>query len=105
MFNTNKDEENKDSSNGQADKVAVLKGLFESKKQRIAFLEYDIEPLNDTDSDKEGHNAFLRLNDGKTPLTSSELIRALFMVRSSGLTIQQQMEISKEWEIIENTLR
>ena len=26
------------------------------------------------------------------------------MVKSSGLSVQQQMEISKEWEIIENNL-
>ena len=69
------------------------------------FFEYDIEAIEGEDKEKEGHNAFLRLNDGKTPLTSSELIRALYMVKSSGLTDQQRMEISKEWEIIENCLR
>ena len=26
------------------------------------------------------------------------------MVKSSGLSVQQQMEISKEWEIVENSL-
>lgn len=75
------------------------------KDKRIAFLEYDIETLNENESTNEGHETFLRLNDGKTPLTASELIKALYMVRSSGLSIQQQMEISKEWEIIENSLR
>ena len=34
-FNTNKDEENQDSSKGHADKVAVLKGLFESKNKGL----------------------------------------------------------------------
>lgn len=74
-------------------------------KQQVVFLEYDIEAVEGEDTEKEGHNAFLRLNDGKTPLTSSELIRALYMVKSSGLTDQQRMEISKEWEIIENYLQ
>lgn len=82
----------------------TLTDLFISASKRIAFLEYDIE-TSGKDTEKEGHKAFLRLNDGKTPLTSSELIRALYMVRSSGLSVHQQMEISKEWEIIENCLQ
>ncbi len=79
--------------------------LFLSSKRKISFLEYDVDTPKGEDTEKEGHKTFLRLNDGKTPLTSSELIRALYMVRSSGLSIQQQMEISKEWEIIENCLQ
>lgn len=85
-----------------------IKSLFSQgiqNKQLVVFLEYDIEAIEGEDKEKEGHNAFLRLNDGKTPLTSSELIRALYMVKSSGLTDQQRMEISKEWEIIENCLQ
>lgn len=82
-----------------------LEDIFKSKGKKIAFLEYDIETPKDKESAKEGHKAFLRLNDGKTPLTSSELIKALYMVQSSGLTVQQQMEISKEWELIENSLQ
>jgi uncharacterized protein with ParB-like and HNH nuclease domain len=83
----------------------VIADLFLSKNRKIVFLQYNIETPQDDETDKEGHNTFLRLNDGKTPLTSSELIRALYMVRSSGLSFQQQMEISKEWEIIENSLQ
>ena len=83
----------------------LLSSIFQSQGKKIAFLEYDIETPTCEDSEKEGHKAFLRLNDGKTPLTSSELIRALYMVQDSGLTIQQQMEISKEWELIETSLQ
>lgn len=82
----------------------ALVNLFKSNEKRIAFLEYDIDTPTNEDAEKEGHKSFLRLNDGKTPLTSSELIRALYMVKSSGLSVQQQMEISKEWEIVENSL-
>lgn len=89
-------------SNNEVKEALVT--LFKSNEKRIAFLEYDIDTPTNEDSEKEGHKAFLRLNDGKTPLTSSELIRALYMVKSSGLSVQQQMEISKEWEIIENNL-
>lgn len=95
-------------NNQENDIRQKLKSLFlpnEKKDKRISFLEYDIETTNENESTNEGHETFLRLNDGKTPLTASELIKALYMVRSSGLSIQQQMEISKEWEMIENSLR
>ena len=59
----------------------------------------------DEKTDPEGHNAFSRLNAGKTPLTSSELIRALYMVQDNGLSENQRIEIAKEWELIENTLK
>ena len=58
----------------------------------------------DEKTDPEGHNAFSRLNAGKTPLTSSELIRALYMVQNNGLSENQRIEIAKEWELIETTL-
>lgn len=71
-----------------------------NSQKRIVFLEHMI-----TDSeDPEGEKAFARLNAGKTPLTSSELIRALYMVNESGFTREDRLEISKEWELIENTL-
>lgn len=80
-----------------------LEDIFKSKGKKIAFLEYDIETPRIRISQRD--TKLLRLNDGKTPLTSSELIKALYMVQSSGLTVQQQMEISKEWELIENSLQ
>ncbi len=84
------------------EKKENIRELLRDSRKTILFLRYDI-PLEGIDS--EGHQAFLRLNDGKTPLTSSELIRALYMVNASELSMQERMEISKEWEIIENTLR
>lgn len=83
-----------------------LKSVFQSKEEKkIAFLEYAIGTSGEVNSEKEGHNAFLRLNDGKTPLTSSELVKAKYMVNGNGLTDQQKMEISKEWELIEDSLQ
>ena len=89
------------------DKKDVIRRLLDNPRKSIVFLRYDISPEVQKDEKEgyEGHNAFLRLNAGKTPLTSSELIRALYMVNASGLSLQERMEISKEWEIIENTLR
>lgn len=86
------------------EQIEILFSPSGKSQQQIVFLEYDIDAIEGEDT-KKGHDAFLRLNDGKTPLTSSELIRALYMVKSSGLSEQQRMEISKEWEIIENSLQ
>ena len=76
----------------------ILKSrLFEDR--RVCFLEYLIKEKDN------GHDVFRRLNDGKTPLTSSELIRALYMVNASGIPEKDRLEISKEWELMERTLQ
>lgn len=87
-------------SNKSKEEKDKVKELF--NKKSVSFLRYDIQNVQ---NDREGHSAFLRLNAGKTPLTSSELIRALYMVNASGISEHERMEIAKEWEIIENTLR
>lgn len=79
----------------------TIKNIFEQNK--ITFLCYEIPA--DRNDHQEGHLVFLRLNGAKTPLTSSELIRALYMVSDSKISEQEQMEISKEWELMENALR
>ena len=66
---------------------------------------FPIHILSYDQADPEGQDAFSRLNAGKTPLSSSELIRALYMVNDNNLTPSQQTEIAKEWELIESTLQ
>ena len=84
----------------QKEQYKSIKDLFEGHSSKdIYFIKYFVK------DDKDGYDAFQRLNAGKTPLTSSELIRALYMVGSSGLSEQDKMEVSKEWELIETTLR
>lgn len=83
------------------DNDKTIKYIFEQNK--ITFLCYKIPA--DRNDHQEGHLVFLRLNGAKTPLTSSELIRALYMVSDSKISEQEQMEISKEWELMENALR
>lgn len=51
-----------------------------------------------------GVELFTRLNIGRIPLTNSELVRALFLSRNSGLTNGSQLEISAEWDKIEKEL-
>ena len=81
-----------------AKKEKVIKALA-CKVGDVAFIEYRIG------NSAVEQDVFKRLNTGKIPLTSSELIKALFMVESSGLNEAERMEISKEWELIEVTLR
>ena len=60
----------------------------------VFFLRYLIDPEDD------GHEVFQRLNANKTPLTSSELIRALFLESDNGLCPYQRIDIAKEWDLI-----
>ena len=89
-------------SNNEVKKALV--NLFKSNKKRIAFLEYDIDTPTNEDSEKEGHKAFLRLNDGKTPLTSSELIRALYMVKVVACRYSNKWKYQKNGRLLRITL-
>ena len=71
----------------------LLKG--ETDKQ-IVFIKYFVQ------HDEDEHDVFDRLNNRKIPLTSAELIRALFM--TSPISDNAKMEIAKEWELIEDSL-
>ena len=45
-------------------------------------------------------NDYQTNNAGKTPLTSSELIRALFLESGTGLRDDERNDIAKEWDIM-----
>lgn len=66
--------------------------------KRVVFLRHDLR------EDEDGHDAFQRLNAGKTPLTSSELIRALYMEAGNGLDSGEKADIAKEWDLIESAM-
>lgn len=73
--------------------------------KRVVFLRYDLPKNEAPEVDKdEGHGAFQRLNAGKTALTSSELIRALYMESGNGLDDGEKADIAKEWDLIESTM-
>lgn len=67
--------------------------------KRIVFLWHELS------TEEDGHDAFQRLNAWKTPLTSSELIRALFMEAGNGLNPSEKTDIAKEWNEIESAIR
>lgn len=66
-------------------------------KKKVIFLLH--EP-----SGEDGHTVFQRMNAGKTPLTSSELIRALYMEAGNGLSDSEKTDIAKEWDLIESAM-
>lgn len=73
------------------------------------FIWYDIDQ-NGQNNDKE-EDVFIRLNDGKIPLTNSELIKALFLNsynfskdKNEEEIRLQQLEISTHWDMIEQEL-
>ena len=56
--------------------------------------------------DENAIAAFTRLNVGKIPLTSGELIRALFLRRSNGdPNSRLQLGIAYEWDLLEKALQ
>ena len=66
---------------------------------------YEPEGLNN-DSDSESIKIFQRLNIGKIPLTNSELIRALFILKTKDLPPEElnAYKIASEWDFIEQQL-
>lgn len=83
---------------------------FSSKLlHRCRFIWYDTG-LGGTDNDNE-EDVFIRLNDGKIPLTSAELVKALFLNSSnfagsgdSEAIRLRQLEISSQWDMMEEAL-
>jgi hypothetical protein len=71
------------------------KDQIKSKLNKIFFIWYLL------DEKEDGHAAFQRLNSGKIPLTSSELIRAKLV----GPGCANRYELAAEWERIEQRLR
>ncbi len=86
----------KDSLKRRNDLKQLLTGSLKGKS--VVFLRHEIA------SGEDGRVVFQRLNAGKTPLTSSELIRALFMEAGNGLTDGEKVDIAKEWDLIESAM-
>ena len=78
-------------------RLTMLNEYFENQ---VSVIWYEV------DSQEDGIALFERLNIGKIPLTSSELVKALFLRDSSKDEISnRQEEISLQWDSMENSLR
>lgn len=79
---------------------SVLTKLNEWFKDNVRVIWYEV------DSSEDGIELFERLNIGKIPLTSSELVKALFLREdSAGEMRGRQEEISLQWDAMEHALR
>lgn len=73
--------------------------FFETISDKVDVIWYEV------DSQEDGNSLFQRLNIGKIPLTSSELVKAIFLSESSKNSIEnRQEEISLQWDSIEKEL-
>lgn len=90
-----------------SDKSHLIFKFEDTLLNNTMFIWYESKIDNDTDAIK----IFSRINIGKIPLTNSELIKALFLNRSNfetddtGKIYLKQLQISTEWDNIENTLQ
>lgn len=77
-------------------KINILKKIF---RKRVLFIWYELE------SSETPIDIFIRLNIGKIPLTSSELVRGMFLSKNNKeITEKEQLEISLQWDNIEREL-
>lgn len=73
-------------------------------KGPIKVIWYQLSNGDDVDPVQE----FTRINNGKIPLTDTELVKALFLQRKnfrSGTKVLEQAKLSLQWEQIENSLQ
>lgn len=86
--------------NPKRPKPGTLTRLNQYLESNVSVLWYEV------DSDQNGIELFERLNIGKIPLTSSELVKALFLRDSAaGELSGRQEEISLQWDAMEHDLR
>ncbi len=74
--------------------------LYRVLSERVEIIWYEV-------NEEEDSNAlFQRLNIGKIPLTSSELVKAIFLSEASKKTLsrERQEEIALQWDAIEKEL-
>ncbi|TLM87291.1 hypothetical protein [Hymenobacter jeollabukensis] len=81
--------------------------IFSTLLERTQIIWYELAPEQGGE-----HEAFIRINSGKIPLTNAELIKALFLKRAQAgddtdqrRFEQRQLELATEWDMIEARLR
>lgn len=74
--------------------------IFEYFKENVKIIWYEV------DENEDAISLFTRLNIGKIPLTSAELIKAMFLSRDNSKNIdrKKQDEIALQWDNIEKEL-
>jgi hypothetical protein len=77
-----------------------VEGIKDAFLNKAKVIWYELSPTDNAVA------AFTRLNVGKIPLTSGELIRALFLKRVSGASSELlRLRIAYEWDLLEKRLQ
>ena len=86
--------------NCQKDDVIAADKIYEYLAERVKIIWYEV------DASEDAIALFTRLNIGKIPLTSAELVKAMFLCRdnNSEMDREKQEEISLQWDNIEKEL-
>lgn len=84
----------------QKDDVIAADKLYEYLVERVKIIWYEVDESEDAIA------LFTRLNIGKIPLTSAELVKAMFLSRDNNFEMdrEKQEEISLQWDNIEKEL-
>lgn len=84
----------------QRDKKSTLTNVNKYFDEIIKVIWYEV------DESEDAIGLFTRLNIGKIPLTSAELVKAMFLSRKSDVEVdeEKQEEISLQWDNIEKEL-
>ncbi len=83
------------------DKKSTLTNVNKYFDENVKIIWYEVDESEDTIA------LFTRLNIGKIPLTSAELVKAMFLKsdNNSDMDREKQEEISLQWDNIERELR
>jgi len=84
-------------SKENADNTASM--IADKLNNKVSVIWYEI------DGEEDATALFTRLNIGKIPLTNAELVKAVFLSKNNGIDERYQLEISSQWDMIENELR
>lgn len=84
------------------DIVVIADDMYGYLVKFVKIIWYEVEKIDDKDAIK----LFTRLNIGKIPLTSAELVKAMFLSRDNNkdMTQERQQEIALQWDSIERQL-
>ena len=84
----------------QKDDVIAADKIYEYLVERVKIIWYEVDESEDAIA------LFTRLNIGKIPLTSAELVKAIFLSRDNNSEMDRgkQEEISLQWDNIEKEL-
>lgn len=84
----------------QPDKVVAADDMYGYLVKHVKIIWYEVG------ENEDAIGLFTRLNIGKIPLTSAELVKAMFLCRgnSKTMTLERQEEIALQWDNIEKEL-